>query len=507
MTLDGFLTFLTLAVAIYALAPPVAKLHAKLGLAIQIPVAVLAITLVGYLEFFQVFGQPCPATLGSVCDRLVLTDDNSFTPPQLAFLVVLIWMGVAWAIFEFSVSRLSKRSLPTLARLVDNLVDEQRFTEVQRLVAPYLPLLSQAASVSPQSRVETAASDILRVLFRSEALRRSMARVRPYFAISLLQLDVSEYERRDFSDAYFDDLISDTSSVLYQELEQNQQISGTGGYLLLESNRLLYFLFADAHTAENLQVWRPIGNHLLKVLRPGESPDIVASLNRGEAGFDQERWKDPVWAGIFFFDVMVTSAAYQGVRWHMWLYYFRNIVEGLVEIYDTSHPSVDTSLEFPTRSARLIYEALYALRQWVLLVSKLPEDSPHRQSDALSENQGWRWSPSFHDNGNIPVSASTALGPCMATIIMSDRIDERFAISLHEGILQTMIDLGRDWKEGRLRSLLIQSIVYGGQPLPDPRYVRRLITLLDRADYVLLHDVDDYRDDLRAVSSEESLSR
>ena len=162
---------------------------------------------------------------------------------------------------------------------------------------------------------------------------------------------------------------------------------------------------------------------------------------------------------------MVTSAAYQGVRWHMWLYYFRNIVEGLVEIYDTSHPSVDTSLEFPTRSARLIYEALYALRQWVLLVSKLPEDSPHRQSDALSENQGWRWSPSFHDNGNIPVSASTALGPCMATIIMSDRIDERFAISLHEGILQTMIDLGRDGKEGRLRSLLIQSIVYGGQPL------------------------------------------
>lgn len=504
MTLDGFLTFLTLAAAIYALASPVTRIRARFGRAIQIPVAVLALALVIYLEFFQALGQPCPTTLGSICDWLVFPDDNSFTPPQLAFLVVLIWMGMAWAIFKFSVSRPSKRSIPILSRLVENLVDEQQFTEVLKLVEPALPLLSPAAHGSSQDRVKTAAHDILRVLFRSESLRRSMVRTRPYFAISLLQLDVSEYERRDFSDAYFDDLISDTNSVLYQELEQNQNISATGGYgyLLPESNRLLHFLFADARTAKNLQVWRPVGEHLFKVLRPGESPDLVASLNRGEENFDQERWKNPVWAGIFFFDVMVTSAAHQGVRWHMWLYYFPRIVEGLVAIYDTSHPSADTSVEFPTRSAGLIYEALAALRRWVLLVSRLPEDSPHRQSEALSESQRWVWSPSFRENGNIPVSAATALGPCMATIIMSDRIGESLTISLYEGILRTMIDLGRDGKEGRLRSLLIQSIIYGGQPQPAPRYVRRLSALLTRVDYVLRADVDDYQNALRTVSGE-----
>ncbi len=63
MTLDGFLTFLTLAAAIYALASSVARLRARFGLAIQIPVAVLALALVGYLEFFQALGQPLTTIL------------------------------------------------------------------------------------------------------------------------------------------------------------------------------------------------------------------------------------------------------------------------------------------------------------------------------------------------------------------------------------------------------------------------------------------------------------
>jgi len=40
--------------------------------------------------------------------------------------------------------------------------------------------------------------------------------MRPYFAIHLLRLDL--YGKHDFSHAFFGDLISDTGSVLYQEL-------------------------------------------------------------------------------------------------------------------------------------------------------------------------------------------------------------------------------------------------------------------------------------------------
>ena len=303
MTLDGFLTFLTLVVAIYALATPVVKLRARFGLAMQIFVAFPVLVLVLYLEFFPVLGQPCPATLGRACNWLVFTDDDFITPPQVAFLVVLVWMVAAWVIFRFSGP--SARTLPILSSLVGNLVYEQRFAEVLELVELHLPLIGQAARrrlrlqslhdrlavmrsnnpalhyfiydkdaferemqrspfskkvrhwtgslaklVLAQRRAETAAQDIARVLFRSEDLRRYIATTRPYFAIPLLRLEM--HETRDFFDAYCGDLISDTSSVLYQELEQNQNISFQGGYDFPESNRLLHFLFSDANTAKNL---------------------------------------------------------------------------------------------------------------------------------------------------------------------------------------------------------------------------------------------------------------
>ena len=554
MTLDGFLTFLTLVAAIYALATPVGKLRARFGLAIQISVAFLALALVLYLEFFQVLGQPCPATLGCACDWLIFPDDDSFTPPQLAFLVVLIWMVLAWAVYVHSVSQPRTRALPTLSRLVDNLVYEQRFAEVLKLVEPSLPLIGQAARrrlrlqslhdrlavmgsndpalhyfiydkdafereerrssfskrvrrwtgslarfVPAQRRAETAAQDIARVLFRSEDLRRYIATTRPYFAIPLLQLKM--HETRDFSEAYFGDLISDTGSVLYQELEQDQNISSQGEYNFPESNRLLHFLFADANTAKNLEVWRPIGEHLLKLLRPSESPGFVASLNRREEGFDKECWKNPIWAGIFFFDLMVTAAAYQGVRWHMWLYYFRLIVQCLEEIHDTSDPTVNASDEFPTRSAKLIYKVVRTLCKWVLLAPKLPTDSPHTRSEIFSYYQSREWSSWANDNGNIPVSAAIALGSCMGTIAMSERLGDKFAGYMHEVVLRAIKGLRRDGKEGCLRSFLIQSIVHGGEHPRGKNYGLRLCTLLTMADHVLRSDMDDYETALKAAYS------
>lgn len=551
MTLDGFLTFLTLVAAIYALATPVGKLRARLGLAMPISVALLALALVLYLEFFQVLGQPCPATLGRACDWLIFPDDDSFTPPQLAFLVVLIWL--AWVVYGYSVSQPRTRALPTLSRLVDNLVYEQRFAEVLKLVEPYLPLIGQAARrrlrlqslhdhlavmrsngpalhyfiydrdafehekrrssfskkvrrwtgslarlVPAQRRAETTAQDIARVLFRSEDLRRYIATMRPYFAIPLLRLEM--HETRDFSEVYFGDLISDTGSVLYQELEQNQNISSQGEYNFPESNRLLHFLFTDARTAKSLEVWKPIGECLLKLLRLDESPGFVDSLNRREEGFDEERWKNPVWAGIFFFDLMVTAAAYQGVRWHMWLYYFPLFVERLEELYDTSSdPMVNTSDEFPTRSARLIYDVVSTLRRWVLLAPKLPTDSPHTRSEIFSHCQSRGWDSWASDNENIPVSAAITLGSCMGTIAMSKRLDDKFAGYMHEVVLRAIKDLGRDSEVGHLRSFLIQSIVHGGQSQRNHDYGRRLANLLPMADHVLRGNVDDYEAALKAA--------
>jgi hypothetical protein len=278
-------------------------------------------------------------------------------------------------------------------------------------------------------------------------------------------------------------MISDPGSVLYQELEQNQIISAREGYWFPERNRLLHFLFADARIAEKISVWKPIGEHLLKSLRPDDAPEYAAYLNGAAEGFDEARWKDSTFAGIVFFNLMVTAAAHQGLQWHMWVYYFPLIVERLVDIYDDSTPGLDTSDEFPTRGTRLIYEALDTLGNWVQIVRDLPEDSPHRKIK-----------PGFQcDNGNIPVSAAVALGSCIATIVMSARIGREFAGSMHEVVMRDIRTLACDGVEGAMRSLLIQSVVRGGQAHPGPLYQERLGMFFERADLVLQAELEDYR--------------
>lgn len=70
MTLDGFLTFLGLAAAVFAIIPPVARLRIRLQLGVQIALAAIAVTLALYFEFFEFVALPCPSILGGVCPLL-----------------------------------------------------------------------------------------------------------------------------------------------------------------------------------------------------------------------------------------------------------------------------------------------------------------------------------------------------------------------------------------------------------------------------------------------------
>ncbi|HET6184615.1 MAG TPA: hypothetical protein VFA03_13615 [Acetobacteraceae bacterium] len=516
MTPDGLLTFLALVVAVYAVAAPVAKLRVRLEIRVlQIVAAVSAVSLTLYLEFFG-------------------AADGSFTSKDAAFLVVLGWMLVAWLIHRLS--KLGPSSLPVLSKLVDELLVEERYAELLKLVEPHLSLIDQVSRrksrlqrlhdwlagltgkgsveyfikkldddekkrrkkrmpvglvrivgrlhviVPSLQKGEKYAGDVLRSIYRAEEARRFMVEQRPYAAISLLRLERDE--RFEFSDRFFGDLIADAGSALYLEIREQQ----TTRYQLRvypEHNRLLHFLFSDAENARTLGVWKPIGEYLLRRLDPAVDPDYVAYLNGPATHFEQEWWRDSTYVGIQFFRLMVTSAAHQGVEWHMWLYCLPLILKKLEENYDTSTPLVDTTAEFPTRGARLIYEIVDALGDFVKLAPDLPEGSPHRGVPDRFE----------HANGNIPVSAAIALGQCVRTIATSGRLGDRFAILMHECVLRDITDLPQQGENGRLRGLLIQSLVQGGDTMGracDQGYGQGLATLLQSADHVLRYHARDY---------------
>jgi hypothetical protein len=536
MSLDGFLTFLTLVVAIYSFASPVARLRLRLGMGGQLPLALIAFTLVIYLELFQTLSLPCPMLLGSVCERLEFTNETTLTPPQVAFLVVIIWMVMAFSI-HFS-SRLGPKSLPAMSRLVDELSHERRFADLLTFITPNLNLIDRAARrklplqklhdwllklggfgfasiadllaeheknklnrgekmerlvsvvkkgigrfaalVPAQHGRENAANNICRTLFRSEELRRYIVELRPQAAIPLL--GVEHYEKYDFSKAFFGDLIADVGGALYQELKNNDQLEGAGFYFPPQ-NRILHFLFSDVRIAEKLQVWKPVGDCALYVLRDDAPEDLINRLNGRPDNFEVERWDDPLFGSICFFDLMVTTAAVKGVEWHMWLYYFPLFVERLEEIYDVSNPSVSEEDEFPTRSARLIYEMFRAMGDWVGISTKLPASSPHLR---VLEGFG------LH-NDNIPASASIALGRCLRTVIMSERIGIKFAAYMHDVVMMDIKGIWRGANVDHIRAFFIQAVVHGGDGQLDENYGQRLATFFSMTDHILRHDVSDYK--------------
>ncbi len=544
MTLDGLLTLLTLLVAIYALSPRVTRLRARLGIGLQIPLAIIAFLLVLYVQFNTQVALLC--TTGRVCEwshSLHSFIGDLFTPPELSFIIALVWSGLAYAVHKFFSGPQAPSSLPTVSKIVSDLIYEQRHAELIDLVEPRLPFIDRAIRrslrlqklhdrirslkgedlgqslhrdkkrrespiracitkmrrhlgnletvIPSQRRVETHAGDIVRALCRSENLRNYVIKERPYFALSILPMWRHDGVK-NFSDAYFTGLISDINSILYQEFKENSRYY-PARTRPLEGNRILGVLFDDATVAKGLGVWEPIGNYMLKLLQPDESPDpqFTANLNMRPANSEDERWENPLFAGMYFFEVMVTYAAKQKVQDHMSLYYFTDIIGGLEKIYD---PSIPDEGEFPSKAARLIYEAINVLQNWILLVKDLPKDSPHMNSTVLAkcadhsgDRQTYR---AFGDNGNIPVSAANTLGFVLRKIVLSERISKRFKVDIYEIVVKTVQKLEDPW-----RSLLIQCTVHGGSGQLCGEYGRHLRILHKQIDHVHLesavHDLKD----------------
>lgn len=530
MSIDGFLTFVGLLVAAYAIVPDETKLRMRVGMWLQIAVALMALASVLYFEFLDVLEWTCPSVLGAVCARITFSPNGAFSPQDAAFLVVLFWALLAFLIHKFV--RPGAEALPGLARHVDRLARDRKYGELLTLVEPFLPTIARASwrrlpaqalrdrlegwrnrgrgkivgllgkdrepepgkfaqavqrqigrtyRIAPAQRgLEEAAKDIARLLYSSEPLRTVMARERPNFAIELMR--TAPWGGHDFEEGFFGQLIRDPGSILYDELRQTEALDQTGAFKIPASNRLLRFLFDDAKVAARLRVWKPIGDYMLDCARKETSNPFVAELNRPvPADFDETRWRNPIWTGMWFFDVMVRAAAVQGVQNDMWLMYYRPLVEHLVAIYDPSGPDIDQGDEFPTIGARLIAEAFDHLGTWLHF--------------AVNVSPGWRdagvvtCGPDRH----IPTAAAETLAYAIAAVATDDNnLGDELAETFHTMLMRDLDGLGEQRPgAGDLRAFVIGMLVRGWRGSP-PDLQRRLAHLYAMSDDMLRADLRDY---------------
>jgi hypothetical protein len=431
----------------------------------------LAFGLVLYLQFYAVF-----STIGWH-PRLGL-ERWGITPERVSFVVVLV-VTVAFA-FRLRLTRLSPGRMSKFQSLIEDLLWSEKFPELLTLlqqnlnqlvkiaddrflfsrsgllpttaeemsarflrvirampdgdsrtepetdkftvrrqklsrIAKQLP--SWAVRVLPDySDARTVAREVIHTTLTSKKLATVIAHTRPYFGLELLQLRSPDVP--DFLNNYLRALLADRSSVLYYEIRNNQQVGAAHAYEYPGTNRLLHFLFSDAKTAERLMVWMPVGEAIIEELnglgrQPTEDPyNLPAEREFTESGC----WVASLFAGVSFFDLMVTSAVWQGLDYHMWLYYFTFFVDRVAANYQP-RILLPGGPQGEPRYDLLLRQIFSTLRDWVEVLRDIPSNQ---------ENIALRDISVEPQNNNIPKSSIIALGQCLRTLLTAERIPDQF---------------------------------------------------------------------------------
>jgi hypothetical protein len=489
VTIDGFLTFLTLIVAIYAVIPKVSRrtIDVKVGFVARL-VAGAALALILVLELYE----PIREVL-----RIPSSGLSRFGlhPQNVAFgILVLAGIYIGLTIRCGSIPR---RRLGKLQRLIEAAIESEMFADlIDEVLAPNIAWIC-ATSEDRAAKPGDAeiASDIVRITFTSPKLVNFIAESKPYFGITLLSQRV--YQVEEFTYLYFQNLMKNRQSIFYYEVRNNQNTSTISGYDFPVSNRLLHFLFADARNAERLGVWSPIGEFLL--VGPA-SPDLEEnrkSLNRPMRDFHNTgQWTDPFATGIHFIDLMITAALVQNVQWHMWLYYFNHFTEVIIDNLDIDAPDMDPHAEWPAIVYFLIYEMFSAMTNWIRLVEHVPPD----QTNIVMRDTQFD-----HENGNIPKSTIMVMALCFRKLILSDNVLPSFKRYIRGILMRLLKDVNdrrnlKPWSEMIVNALAAGE--FGRTPAAGP-YQSKLEELLEGPDISVRREAEMLTDAVRKIRGEE----
>jgi hypothetical protein len=242
-----------------------------------------------------------------------------------------------------------------------------------------------------------------------------LATTRPYLAFQFLEKLREGHWYFDFLDLYFRELIADPTSILYSELENNQNIGGER-YFIPPANRLLHYFLSDAKIADDSRVSSPIIEYIVPYLNglgrdSSNDPYCLEMEDFERFG----RWRSPLFATIRFFDIMVREALVQGIEWHMEVYSTPDLVEHFLQ--NNRGKDQDPVAEWPTRYCYLIYETIHAMCGWIEAIEVVPIDQANVSLKSLKPE---------HENGNIPKSTILALCECLRRVLESDHISTRF---------------------------------------------------------------------------------
>lgn len=189
--------------------------------------------------------------------------------------------------------------------------------------------------------------------------------IRPNFGLKIINDNRFRLDFRErFANLFFSNLIINTESLLYFEIcNINEKFRYD-----LDNTKILKNIFTDVKIAEEIKIYRPIGNSVLIILENQKSKeyDIYNEYNPrfiDDGDPDNELLYDPVLIGIKFFDIMIKESIFQRIDSHMWLYYFHYFVRQICQNYKNENANL--SEEFSNIYSYFLFEIITKLINWI----------------------------------------------------------------------------------------------------------------------------------------------
>jgi len=338
------------------------------------------------------------------------------------------------------------------------------------------------------------AESILRRLANNQDFISFIVSSRPYLGITLIKM-LRFWNRENFVEQFISKLMDDQTSIYYYEIEQTQN-SSTGHRLeIIENNKLFFYLFHDVKIAESLAIYKPVGDKVIDIL--DYDSDLLCQYNRPIGNyFEVGRKYCPIDCSIHFFNIMILESMHQGIRWHMWLFYFPTFVEKILDRYEPAN-TVDFDREWPTPFHYIFYHITYVMLDWIDEIDNVEDKEP-----LAIENQGLN-----HDNGSIPKSACLAVGNIIFMLISSTKLKDSFKGYILEIALRHIRDRDGNEVYASTNLVLMKSIIRNGfRNKSDLDYIEKLTDAYTHLDHVLVHDTEAFLGLLNSARTEVGLN-
>lgn len=402
-------------------------------------------------------------------------------PSNLIFIITLVYFSTLFIKFKRKI--LPKENIDDFGKLVDNLLQEQKYNDLIKIIDEYFDQLKtfgygKESLSDPEYKInylkymsnekvdgdenDVESRKIIQRIILNERFIEYIVENRSYIFLKFLDFQLV-YD--DVVHLIFTKLLSDNKSILYYELRYfGKPFSGNYD----DSNELACYLLKDLENSKRLQIWIPFGDYALYELK--QPAEVINNTYR--LSFDDNyTWKSGVFVVIKFINILNCRAIYLNDRDDIFIDYYEYILRELLDKCVAKN-NEDVNCAIPeTNIEYYIFEIVRRSAEWILTINKIKYEIPILDANVSCLSR---------EDNNLFIRSMYIFSRCLKEAIDSDNFSIGLKTGLFYKILQVYIQLSKIKKgEPYLRIMEFAILCKIDFPLFPFKYFENLVYIID----------------------------